>query len=373
MIQDITSKHISCLLILGGLIAGEVKGQWASPSLNPTLKIVNPAVIAWKTKSTISLAAGYGNGYQGDYAYQEKSTTVANFVLAGELRSGVNTGLQLYDQKEENKISYDDGSSNDVNKHHLQYRTGAASIGPLALGYTDTGKYTLDQQTSKIRSNTKSTTVLKGEAKNENSGISIRLGGDQGKFFFSVFENKDIREYDFSEIQTLLSDSSQWSQVKATVPDVETKKTGFGLGIIFGKEGGNRYKLEAFQMSNPEIKKSANFESTSSSGESQTSTSELQFYSFSSYGFALEADVKKYIFTIGGTFETEYDKGKESNMNYGNTESQRFNSYIYMPLFNPIHIGLYAGTFEKTQLYSNGARRKYETLDEFGLIISYQI
>ena len=44
-----------------------------------------------------------------------------------------------------------------------------------------------------------------------------------------------------------------------------------------------------------------------------------------------------------------------------------------MPLFNPIHIGLYAGTFEKTQLYSNGARRKYETLDEFGLIISYQI
>ena len=63
----------------------------------------------------------------------------------------------------------------------------------------------------------------------------------------------------------------------------------------------------------------------------------------------------------------------ENNRNYGNTESQRINSYIYMPLFNPIYIGLYAGTFEQTQLYSNGTRRKYETLDEFGLIISYQI
>ena len=35
-----------------------------------------------------------------------------------------------------------------------------------------------------------------------------------------------------------------------------------------------------------------------------------------------------------------------------------------MPLFSPIYIGLGAGTFEKIQLYSNGARRKYETLDE---------
>ena len=83
------------MLIWAVLLAGEVKGQWASPSLNPTLKIVNPAVIAWKTKSTISLGSGYGNGYQGDYAYQEKTTTAANFVLAGELRSGVNTGLNL--------------------------------------------------------------------------------------------------------------------------------------------------------------------------------------------------------------------------------------------------------------------------------------
>ena len=360
------------ILIWGFTITPELYGQWASPSLNPTFFVENPAVVAWKNVSTISFSTIYGNGYKGDFAYQDNTITEANFVLAGELGPGIYTGLQIVDKKQIYTTSYDDGSKEDSNNTSLQYRTGAASIGPLALGYTDTGNYEINN--SSLNKSISSTTDSseKGEAKIERSGISLRFGEDKINFFTSFYEHKNTASYDLKSKITDSSNSS-WLELNTSITDFEIKQTGYGIGIIFGKPDENRYRIEVFQENKPKIDHNITFYITNSAGTSNTDNGKISDDEKSKLGGIIEANINEITVSIGTQLEKIYDSGVDGTYKYGNTSTQSFFSSLYFTMFKPICIGLYANTSEKLQLYNHGLRRQYETLDEFGLTISYQI
>jgi len=93
----------------------------------------------------------------------------------------------------------------------------------------------------------------------------------------------------------------------------------------------------------------------------------------SKLGGIIEANINEITVSIGTQLEKIYDSGVDGTYKYGNTSTQSFYSSLYFTMFKPICIGLYVNTSEKLQLYNHGLRRQYETLDEFGLTISYQI
>ena len=371
---------IKAILVLLGLSlsgATEAFAQYASPSFNPGVLNENPAAIAWREKSSLVIVQTNESVTEGNpkTAETKGQASSAIFGLAGDLEIGVRTGLEILSENLRNETTYDNGSPDSFQISTL-IKTGAAAIGPFAVGFTDAGEMNVAQ--TKTYQNKYSITrqQMDGKSKDEFSGLSLKFGGKDGtNLFLGAYQLKQTFKLNFTQKTTSKSDSS-WQEGAFNAPEVTQTAHGYAIGLRTGKNENPRYRIELMSENKPGFLRYVDFSYTKSDGTSGTESGA----SFSSPKmmknyFCFEADISSLILSLITTQTTNYDSGSDSDLNldYGNTTSQENQLLILMPLFGQYKLNLQGGTSLSKQVYSNGEYKKYELGKSYGIGIAYEL
>ena len=371
-------KYTWVLLLFGVLYPIEVLGQYASPSLDPFNYSQNPAATAWRTNRSIGIAEVNSLGQEGDpkYADVEQKTQVGLFGLVGEFGYGVKTGLEILLQNDEETITYDDASTPDGSNQQLLIKTGAAAIGPFALGFTDQGK--VKQEEAKTIQDPYYSTrqQIKGTREIQLSGISIKIGGEKGtNVFLGGYERKETYTLSITQKTNWTVDSKDyWMEGVFDTPTVIQTSTGYAIGLRTEVNKENIYRFEIQREILPDFEEKVSFSYTDSQGNSGTmddatfSNSKIE-----SGSLIIEAAINKTVFSIFGRQEKAYNSGTDSTLelDFGDTTKQRGGISLVIPFIDEFNIS-FSGVKEiSKQLYSNGEYKQYTSTDSFTFGISY--
>ena len=370
-------KAILVLLGLSLFAATEAVAQYASPSFNPAVLNENPAAIAWREKSSLVIGQANQSVTEGNpkTAETKGQTSSGIFGLAGDLEIGVRTGLEILSKNQVNETTYDNGSPDSFQISEL-IKTGAAAIGPFSVGFTDAGEVSMAQTKTDQNKYYIAKQQLDGKAKDEFSGLSLKLGGKDGtNLFLGAYQKKRAFKLNVTQKSTSKTDSSWIEGVFDATEFTETTR-GYAIGLRSGKSANPRYRIELMSEDKPELFQSVDYSYTKSDGTSgsQSGANISNPKTMKNY-FCFEADISGLILSLITTQTTEYSSGSDSSLNldYGNTTSQDNALGILVPLFGQYKLNLEGGNSSRKQVYSNGEYKKYELGKYYGIGIAYEL
>ena len=302
----------------------KILGQYALPSLNSNTPNVNPAVIPWRTKSSISLGSEYKKLEYGEpkYSVEISSQYYGMFALAGDLvPKRVRTGFEIVsrgvkiDETNNKGITIEgigtlEGTRRNTRSTNTIDKAAGASIGPISIGYTDVSKVhvSMDDDMTYTSPNYLNTYKLDlrmvdnggRDEKVERLGVTIRLGKREGSHLVIGHGTRTTTrtKNDFSrkQIASLVNNSTganvsgypKTSFLNKTFSAHEEKEILTGLGFRNGIDKENKYHFEVFKILKPKIHFSDNDSNLYTWGEGNTN------------GIIFETQTKNYSFLLEG-------------------------------------------------------------------------
>ena len=324
IVVNLAPKTTWILVLFALLCPIDILGQYALPSLNPNTPNVNPAVIPWRTKSSISLGSEYKKLEYGEpkYSVEISSQYYGMFALAGDLvPKRVRTGFEIVtrgvkiDETNYKGITIEgigtlEGTRRNTRSTNTIDKSAGASIGPISIGYTDVSKaqfradddmtYTLPNYLNTYKVDLRVVDNAGWDEKVERLGVTIRLGKREGSHLVIGYGTRTTTKTknDFSrELTTSIVNNSTGASASGypkttftrfTVSAHEEKETLTGLGFRNGIDKENKYHFEVFNIRKPEVSFSDNSSNLYTWGEENTN------------GIIFETQTKKYSFLLEG-------------------------------------------------------------------------
>ena len=320
---NLAPKTTWILVLFALLCPIDILGQYALPSLNPNTPNVNPAVIPWRTKSSISLGSEYKKLEYGEpkYSVEISENSYGMFAIAGDLvPKHVRTGFEIVSRglttdETSNKglatgLGTMEGTRINIRSTNTIDKSAGASIGPISIGYTDVSKahssvdddmtYTLPNYLNTYKVDLRLVDNGGWDEKVERLGVTIKLGKREGSHLVIGYGTRTTTKTknDFSREQTtsIVNNSTgatasgypQTTFTSITVSAHEEKEILTGLGFRNGIDKENKYHFEVFNIHKPEVHFSDNDSDLYTWGEENTN------------GIIFETQTKKYSFLLEG-------------------------------------------------------------------------
>lgn len=297
---NLAPKTTWILVLFALLCPIDILGQYALPSLNPNTPNVNPAVIPWRTKSSISLGSEYKKLEYGQPKYSDEISLNSYGMFANVgyflgFKSGfeiVARGLKT-DETDysglETSVGTAEGTRINIRSTNTIDKSGGFSIGPISIGYTDVSKvqlsvdddmtYTIPNYLNTYKVEWRLVDNGGWDEKVERLGVTIKLGKREASHLVIGYGTRTTTKTknDFSREQTTsivnnstgatVSGYPQTTFTSRTFEAHEEKEILTGLGFRNGIDKENKYHFEVFNIRKPEIHFSDNFSNVYTWGE----------------------------------------------------------------------------------------------------------
>ena len=408
-------KHLFTLFLLFGLLCPlEILGQYASPSLDPTISSLNPAVIPWRTKSTISFFSKTTNVELGSPSVimEEKITeNSAIFGIAGDLvPEKVRTGFEIQSlQKYRNRTDHSFSKLDDSNsfydkavgsldiKRNFVDKSAGASIGSFSLGYTEV---TTDTVVMDIKNDLRSyydngnkrsivtaDKVEKWKSKIERTGATIRLGKkDNANLFIGQLRLKNSRyEYKYDTKWVFENFSSSGVKTNTSfisnyyLDEIVKNTTVNAIGYKNGINNDTRYRLEIYKGETPKVFFNMYY-------DNNTKESDYYYGKKNFSGFIFELGTNHSLIKIATEIITESEKCNYTPAiwcstylipNYTGDKKTTISKIFYSFIIDEFRITLSGErmemTYEQADLDTNQTNRVAGQSKSYGINLGYEL